>query len=84
VTIIGPSAGTRRPTSCEEHAIARLRNPLAAIAAAMWSVARLLPIMGSFNLRLEAWIDERPHEWLCTKQRWPKPAMAALSGQRTG
>ncbi len=29
-------------------------------------------VMCQFNARLEAWIRERPHEWLCTKRRWPK------------
>lgn len=31
-----------------------------------------MDVMCQFNRRLEAWITERPDEWLCTKRRWPK------------
>jgi len=31
------------------------------------------------NERFEAWIRERPEQWLCTKRRWPKDAKPASS-----
>lgn len=31
-----------------------------------------IDLMANFNALLEAWIGERPDEWLCTKRRWPK------------
>ncbi len=33
-----------------------------------------LDLMARLNRRFEAWIRERPEQWLCIKRRWPKPA----------
>lgn len=30
-------------------------------------------LMVRLNRRFEAWIRERPEQWLCIKRRWPKP-----------
>ncbi len=39
-----------------------------------------MDVMRQFNRRLEAWISERPGEWLCTKRRWPKQPMESGAG----
>lgn len=31
-----------------------------------------LAMMQGLTARFEAWIVERPYEWMCTKRRWPK------------
>jgi Kdo2-lipid IVA lauroyltransferase/acyltransferase len=33
-----------------------------------------LDLMTRLNRRFEAWIRERPEQWLCIKRRWPKPS----------
>jgi KDO2-lipid IV(A) lauroyltransferase len=36
------------------------------------------------NAAFEAWIRERPQQWLCTKRRWPKARPAAAGTGPTG
>jgi len=33
---------------------------------------KALQMTQKINTLFEAWIRERPHEWMCTKRRWPK------------
>jgi KDO2-lipid IV(A) lauroyltransferase len=33
---------------------------------------KILQMTRKVNALLESWIRERPHEWLCTKRRWPR------------
>jgi KDO2-lipid IV(A) lauroyltransferase len=33
---------------------------------------KIAQITRNINRLFEAWIRERPHEWMCTKRRWPK------------
>ncbi|GMQ83633.1 MAG: lysophospholipid acyltransferase family protein [Gammaproteobacteria bacterium] len=33
---------------------------------------KILQMTGKINMLFESWIRERPHEWMCTKRRWPK------------
>jgi KDO2-lipid IV(A) lauroyltransferase len=35
---------------------------------------KILDMTAKLNALFEAWIRERPHEWLCSKRRWPKDA----------
>ena len=36
------------------------------------SAEQALQITRKINNLFESWIRERPHEWMCTKRRWPK------------
>ena len=40
-----------------------------------------LGMMAALTARFEAWIVERPHEWMCTKRRWPKPGKSKRERQ---
>ena len=33
---------------------------------------KILQMTRKINILFESWIRERPHEWMCTKRRWPK------------
>jgi len=33
---------------------------------------RVLQMTKKINALIESWIRERPHEWMCSKRRWPK------------
>jgi KDO2-lipid IV(A) lauroyltransferase len=33
---------------------------------------KILQMTSKINALFESWIRERPHEWMCTKRRWPK------------
>ncbi|GMQ83579.1 MAG: lysophospholipid acyltransferase family protein [Gammaproteobacteria bacterium] len=33
---------------------------------------KILQMTRKINTLFESWIRERPHEWMCTKRRWPK------------
>ncbi|MFQ5643057.1 MAG: lysophospholipid acyltransferase family protein [Thiogranum sp.] len=33
---------------------------------------KILQMTHKINALFESWIRERPHEWMCTKRRWPK------------
>ena len=35
---------------------------------------RMIDMMQRVNQHFEAWIREKPAEWMCMKRRWPKPA----------
>ena len=39
-----------------------------------------IDMMGRVNRHFEAWIREKPGEWMCMKRRWPKPVDDALNG----
>jgi KDO2-lipid IV(A) lauroyltransferase len=39
---------------------------------------KALQMMARVNTLFEAWIRERPGEWLCSKRRWPKDAVARV------
>lgn len=39
--------------------------------------ARAVAMSREINARLDAWIRERPGDWLCTKRPWPKPLYRA-------
>jgi len=36
------------------------------------NAAKILQMTRKINILFESWIRERPHEWMCTKRRWPK------------
>ncbi len=33
---------------------------------------KILQMTRKINILFESWIRDRPHEWMCTKRRWPK------------
>jgi len=36
------------------------------------NAGKILQMTSRINALFESWIRERPHEWMCTKRRWPK------------
>ncbi|MGI9488826.1 MAG: lysophospholipid acyltransferase family protein [Geminicoccaceae bacterium] len=39
-----------------------------------------IDMMSRVNRHFEAWIREKPGEWMCMKRRWPKPVYGNLNG----
>jgi lauroyl/myristoyl acyltransferase len=39
---------------------------------------KILQMTRKVTALFESWIRERPHEWMCTKRRWPKQLEAQL------
>jgi KDO2-lipid IV(A) lauroyltransferase len=50
-------------------------SPVTADDAAAPEDQQILQMTGKLNALFEDWIRERPHEWMCTKRRWPKHLM---------
>jgi KDO2-lipid IV(A) lauroyltransferase len=46
--------------------------PVTADDAATPDEQKVLQMTRKVNALFEDWIRERPHEWMCTKRRWPK------------
>jgi len=50
-------------------------SPVTADDRAAPDEQKILQMTGKINALFEAWIRERPQEWMCTKRRWPKQLM---------
>jgi len=47
-------------------------EPVTADNESAGNAEKILQITEKINKLFESWIRERPHEWMCTKRRWPK------------
>jgi KDO2-lipid IV(A) lauroyltransferase len=69
------------PLRCERTAPARFRivfgPPIEPDPAISDAREQARDMTRRVNERFEAWIRERPEQWLCTKRRWPKGAQPA-------
>jgi KDO2-lipid IV(A) lauroyltransferase len=43
---------------------------------------KTLQMTRKVNALFESWIRERPHEWMCTKRRWPKDLQLPVRAQK--
>jgi KDO2-lipid IV(A) lauroyltransferase len=50
-------------------------SPVTAADAAAPEDQKILQMTREINVLFEDWIRDRPHEWMCTKRRWPKHLM---------
>ncbi len=50
-------------------------SPVTADDATAPNDQKILQMTRKTNALFESWIRERPHEWMCTKRRWPKHLM---------
>lgn len=71
------------PTRVERIGPVRFRiTTFAAIRpdpAVTGDLEQAIDMMGRVNRHFEAWIKEKPSEWMCMKRRWPKPTYKKLA-----